>query len=83
MEGHGGNLDQSSRVQCVVDWFGPTDMANMGNQADKPGTPVAQLIGGPVQEKLEKARNASPMTYVSKDSAPSSSCTATRTTWCR
>ncbi len=70
LEGHGGNLDQSSRVQCVVDWFGPTDMANMGNQADKPGTPVAQLIGGPVQENLEKARNASPMTYVSKDSAP-------------
>ena len=65
-----GNLDQSSRVQCVVDWFGPTDMATMGKQADKPGSPVAQLIGGPVQENKEKARKASPLTYVSKDSAP-------------
>ncbi len=70
LEGEGGNLDQSSRVQCVVDWFGPTDMATMGKQADNPGTPVAKLIGGPVQEKKEMARNASPLTYVSKDSAP-------------
>ena len=30
LEGTGGNLDQSSRVQCVVDWFGPTDLATMG-----------------------------------------------------
>ena len=70
LEGTGGNLDQSSRVQCVVDWFGPTDMTTMGKQADKPGTPVAKLIGGPVQENQEKARKASPMTYVGKDSAP-------------
>ena len=69
-EGKGGNLDQSSRVQCVVDWFGPADLTTMGKQADKPGTPVAQLIGGPVQENLEKARKASPLSYVSKDSAP-------------
>ncbi len=27
LEGKGGNLDQSSRVQCVVDWFGPSDLA--------------------------------------------------------
>jgi acetyl esterase/lipase len=69
-EGKGGNLDQSSRVQCVVDWFGPTELMTMGKQADKPGTPVAGLIGGPVQENKEKARVASPVTYVSKDSAP-------------
>ncbi|MGD0898188.1 MAG: alpha/beta hydrolase [Thermoguttaceae bacterium] len=70
LEGSGGNLDQSSRVQCVVDWFGPSDMARMGRQADKPDTPVARLIGGPVQENLEKARKASPLSYVGKDSAP-------------
>src|SRR5208337_3078994 len=32
LEGTGGNLDQSSRVQCVVNWFGPSDMARMGRQ---------------------------------------------------
>ena len=70
LEGHGGNLDQSSRVQCVVDWFGPADLTTMGRQVDHLGTPVARLIGGPVQENKEKARKASPLAYVSKDSAP-------------
>ena len=64
LEGNGGNLDQSSRVQCVVDWFGPTDLTTMGGEHDKPDSPVARLIGGPVQENKEKARKASPLTYV-------------------
>ncbi len=25
LEGKDGNLDQSSKVQCVLDWYGPTD----------------------------------------------------------
>ena len=32
LEGNGGHLDQSSRVQCVVDWFGPTDFVELGPQ---------------------------------------------------
>jgi acetyl esterase/lipase len=28
LEGNGGNMDQSSRVQCVVDLFGPTRIKN-------------------------------------------------------
>ena len=66
----GANLDQSSRVQCVVDFFGPTEMMTMGPLANKPDGVVAKLIGGPVQDNKEKARAASPLTYVSKDSAP-------------
>ncbi len=69
-EGSGGNLDQSSRVQCVLDWFGPTELTTMGKEGDPPGSPVALLIGGPAQENKEKARRASPLTYVNKDSAP-------------
>jgi acetyl esterase/lipase len=69
-EGSGGNLDQSSRVQCVVDWCGPSDLTTMGKEGDRPGSPVALLIGGPAPENEEKARKASPLTYVSKDSAP-------------
>ncbi len=70
LEGHGGNLDQSSRVQCVLDWFGPTDLTTMGKEGDPAGSPVALLIGGPAQENLEKARRASPLTYVNKNAAP-------------
>ena len=70
LEGQGGNLDQSSRVQCVVDWFGPTDLVTMAGGHNNPGSPESRLIGGPVQENQEKARKASPLAYVSKDSAP-------------
>jgi acetyl esterase/lipase len=70
LEGTNGNLDESSRVQCVVDWFGPTELTTMGEEGDKPGSPVALLIGGPAPENKEKARRASPLNYVSKDAAP-------------
>lgn len=70
LEGSGGNLDQSSRVQCVVDWFGPTDLLTMGGSHDNPDSPEARLIGGPVGDNKEKARKASPITYIGRDAAP-------------
>ncbi len=70
LERTGGNHDQSSRVQCVVDWFGPTDLATMGGCYDKPDSSVARLIGGPVQQNPQKAARASPLSYVTKDAAP-------------
>jgi acetyl esterase/lipase len=38
LEGKGGNLDQSSRVQCVVDFFGPTDFVTWNPDFNKPAT---------------------------------------------
>ena len=70
LEGKGGNLDQSSRVQCVVDWFGPTDLTRMGGKQDKPDSAMALLLGGPVKDKKELAAKANPITYVTKDAAP-------------
>jgi acetyl esterase/lipase len=70
LEGHEGALDQSSRVQAVVDWFGPTDVTKMGGSHDRPDAPEARLIGGPVQENKDKAARANPITYVSKDDPP-------------
>lgn len=68
LEGKGGNLEQSSRVQAVVDLFGPTDLLQMGHNG--PGSPETKLIGGPPSENKEKAAKANPITYVSKESAP-------------
>jgi acetyl esterase/lipase len=71
LEGTGGNLDQSSRVQCVVDWFGPTDFVGWDPNFNKAVySMIARLLGGAAQENKEKARKASPLFYVSKDSAP-------------
>jgi dipeptidyl aminopeptidase/acylaminoacyl peptidase len=71
LEGSGGHRDQSSRVQCVVDFFGPTDFVGWDPNFNKAVySMIARLLGGPVQDNKEKARKASPLTYVSKDSAP-------------
>ena len=70
----GENLDQSSAVQCVVDWFGPTDFLHWGEPGAPPvGTKpssVSRLLGGLVSERQEIARRASPISFVSHESAP-------------
>ena len=71
LEGAGGNLDQSSRVQAVVDFFGPTDFTQMGKpEQDTPDTPLAKLLGGRVLENKDKAAKANPITFVTKKAAP-------------
>lgn len=70
----GEHLDQSSRVQAVLDMCGPTDFIlrwkenpEKRNSAD---SPVGLLLGGAVSEKQELARLASPASHVTKDDAP-------------
>jgi len=71
---NGANLDQSSGVQCVVDWFGPTDFLHYGAvpdlSLDTLDNAGAKLIGGRITENPEKARRASPIHFVTKDAAP-------------
>jgi acetyl esterase/lipase len=72
------NKDMSDAVQCVIDFFGPTDLLKMGAQAgakskidhDSPTSPESKLIGGAIQQNKEKAEKANPIAYVSKASAP-------------
>src|SRR5713101_8014594 len=52
LEGEEGNPQQSSEVQAVVDWFGPTDFLKIGEQSgpdsrldhNAPNSPEAKLI---------------------------------------
>ena len=91
LEGDSPNKGVSSRVQAVVDFFGPTDMLKMKEEAtekpvfdaDAADSPVGRLFGGPVQEHKELAEKANPIHYITKDARLSSSCTATKTTSCR
>lgn len=66
----GGFSACSSRVQCVVDFFGPSDLTAMGGWHDGPDSPEARLLGGPVGDNKESARDASPIQYVSSDDPP-------------
>ena len=68
-------LDQSSRVQAVVDWYGPTDFSRLA--ASRAGTsarfgppPEARLIGGPIDGNETAVQAASPIAYVSADTPP-------------
>ncbi len=77
LEGDLGNPDQSSRVQAVVDFYGPTDFLLMDSQAipggmkhDPPDSPESELIGGPIQENKEKTARANPITYVNPGDPP-------------
>lgn len=73
----GPNMNVSSDVQAVVDYYGPVDLMVMGKQSgpdstiqhDAPDSPESRLVGGPIQQSGEKAAKASPLTYISKERA--------------
>jgi acetyl esterase/lipase len=78
LEGDEGNLKYSSRVQAVCDFYGPADFLTINDQAppdtaihhNAPDSPEALLIDGPIPDNKDKAAQASPVHYVTKDAAP-------------
>ena len=71
----GEYLDQSSRVQAVCDFYGPTDFkvfVTTEGYTDhaNPQSPESKLIGGAVLENQEKVDRVNPITYVTKDDPP-------------
>ena len=60
----GNHLDQSSHVQAVVNYYGPSALLQMNDHPSKidhnaPGSPESQLIGAPIQQSKKKASYAS------------------------
>jgi acetyl esterase/lipase len=67
----GGNLDQPSSLQAVIDYFGPSDFFAMGGNPELPGgNPVTALLGYAIEERPEAAREAVPVTHVRPDAPP-------------
>jgi len=73
----GEHLDRSSRVQAVVDYYGPTDFLQMdthrppdGMVHDADDSPESLLVGGPIQQNPAKVARANPATYVAADAPP-------------
>lgn len=63
----------STKLQAVCDWFGPTDFLHWGESGAPSGGakgPVYKLLGGSVADKLNLAKKASPVTFVSKSATP-------------
>jgi acetyl esterase/lipase len=75
-----GNADQSSRVQAVIDWFGPTNFLLMDKQLKETGngtpdhseanSPESKLMGKKITDIPEQVQKANPETYISKDDPP-------------
>ncbi|MEO5801903.1 MAG: alpha/beta hydrolase [Verrucomicrobiota bacterium] len=67
LEGKGGWADQSSRVQAVVDMFGPADLT-----VEFPGgnARIIETVFGASSSKDEVLKRASPVTHVTSDDPP-------------
>lgn len=69
LEGESGHPDESSRVQAVVNVYGPTEMASCYEKSS-----VAWIfrlfLGGTPDEAADAYRQASPLTYVTADDPP-------------
>ena len=76
-----GNADKSSRVQAVVDWFGPTDFLKMDEQLKEskvnnpqthsiPNSPESELIGKNLADAPDLVKKANPETYITPDDPP-------------
>jgi len=68
LEGDGGNSDSSSRVQAVVNLYGPTDLTT--DFARTKSDVIAFLGGKSFDEQGELYQFASPVTHVTKDDPP-------------
>jgi acetyl esterase/lipase len=73
----GENLGVSSRVQAVVDEYGPTDFLQMdahrlpdGMKHGGANSPEGRLVGGAIEENKEKVAAANPIAYVDAGDAP-------------
>lgn len=76
-----GNANPSSRVQAVVDWFGPTDFLKMDEQLKEgkvknpqihsvTDSPESELIGKNLADAPELVKAANPETYITSDDPP-------------
>ena len=69
-EGLGYNPEQSSRVQAVVSFFGPTDFSAREWPRSLEEEVIAPFLGAAFADKPDIYKKASPINYVTADSPP-------------
>jgi dipeptidyl aminopeptidase/acylaminoacyl peptidase len=67
LEGTGGHMDTSSRVQAIVNIYGPTDLTTEDARTDDV---VSDFLGKSFDEAPDLYRLASPLTHLSQDDPP-------------
>ncbi|MCI0703347.1 MAG: alpha/beta hydrolase [Planctomycetia bacterium] len=66
----GNNTDHSSKVQCVVDFFGPTDLSLYTTSPALEDAYLVPVFGKDVKTDPKIYQKASPITYASKNAPP-------------
>ena len=65
-----GNLDQSSSVSCVVNFFGPSDFTKSYGKSVDAAEVLPMFFGGNLEAKLREHIIGSPLYWVTPDAAP-------------
>lgn len=69
-EGEGGNPEQSSRVSCVVNVYGPSDFTKSYGKSVDAAQVLPLWLGGDLEKERAKHVLASPLYWVTPDAAP-------------
>jgi acetyl esterase/lipase len=69
-EGPGPNRDQSSRVQCVVSMYGPSDFTKSYGRSVDAAEVLPLFLGGDLAHAREAHLRSSPLNWVTPDAAP-------------
>lgn len=70
-EGDGGNADQSSRVSCVVNYYGPSDLTKSYGKSVDAAEVLPLWLGGGATTHRQAHILASPLYWVTPEAAPS------------
>src|SRR6476620_11414401 len=69
-EGDGGNGEQSSRVACVVNFYGPSDFTKSYGKSVDAAEVLPLFFGGNLEKERQKHIQGSPLYWVTPDAAP-------------
>ena len=69
-EGDGGNPGVSSKVSCVVNFYGPSDFTKSYGKSVDAAEVLPLWLGGDLKTELLKHQLASPLNWVTPDAAP-------------
>ncbi|MBK5295426.1 MAG: alpha/beta hydrolase fold domain-containing protein [Acidobacteriia bacterium] len=70
LEGTGPNREFSSRVQCVVNYYGPTDFTQSYSKSVDAAEVLPLFLGGHLDQNRKAHMRASPLNWVTPDAAP-------------
>lgn len=81
LEGTGPNREQSSRVQCVVNYYGPTDFTQSYQKSVDARDVLPLFLGGHLDQNRAIHQKASPINWVTPQAAPTLSIHGSKDTF--